>query len=206
MPVTRTASLRRLRLLLVPLALGGSLVACAPQNTGATYSSAALGVPATVTYGVIKGTRPVVVQNNQTGIGTVAGAGLGGVAGSFIGGHSTRGNILGALGGAVVGGLAGNAIERGAGTGNAIEFVIGQDNGPDITVVQTNEENLQVGDRVFISYGADRARIGRAITAPPGAAPAGYGASPYPAQATQPYAAQPYGAQPGYPAGSYAPR
>ncbi|MDT8263924.1 hypothetical protein RQ832_11760, partial [Roseomonas sp. DSM 102946] len=50
-----------LRLCLVSLALAGGLAACAPQNTGATYSSATMGVPAAVTYGVVKGTRPVTV-------------------------------------------------------------------------------------------------------------------------------------------------
>ena len=147
-----------LRLCLVSLALAGGLAACAPQNTGATYSSATMGVPAAVTYGVVKGTRPVTVQSGRSGVGTAAGAVAGGVAGSFIGGD-WRSNVLG--------GLAGNAIERGTGTGQAIEFIIQQDNGGDIAVVQTNEDNLQVGDRVFITHGPDQVRIGRAIGAPP---------------------------------------
>ena len=88
------------------------------------------------------------------------------MAGSFIGGD-WRSNVLGGLGGAVLGGLAGNAIERGTSTGQAIEFIIQHDNGGDIAVVQTNEDNLQVGDRVFITHGPDQVRIGRAIGAPP---------------------------------------
>ena len=62
-----------LRLCLVSLALAGGLAACAPQNTGATYSSATMGVPAAVTYGVVKGTRPVTVQSGRSGVGTAAG-------------------------------------------------------------------------------------------------------------------------------------
>ncbi|UPG73494.1 glycine zipper 2TM domain-containing protein [Roseomonas gilardii subsp. gilardii] len=162
----RRSSSAALRLCLVSLALAGGLTACAPQNTGTTYSSATMGMPAAVTYGVIKGTRPVTVQSGRSGVGTAAGAVAGGVAGSFIGGD-WRSNVLGGLGGAVLGGLAGNAIERGTSTGQAIEFIIQQDNGGDIAVVQTNEDNLQVGDRVFITHGPDQVRIGRAIGAPP---------------------------------------
>ena len=169
-----------LRALLAPLLLAGGLAACAPQQTGATYSAASLGRPAAVTYGTIVGSRPVTVQGGSggPGVGTAAGAVAGGVAGSFIGGD-WRSNLIAGLGGAIIGGLAGNAIERGAVNGQAIEFVIRQDGGGDLAVVQTNEDGLQVGDRVMISHGPDRARISRAAGGPP-AAPSGYAPPAYP--------------------------
>ncbi|MFC7553133.1 glycine zipper 2TM domain-containing protein [Pseudoroseomonas wenyumeiae] len=90
----------------------------------------------------------------------------GGVAGSFIGGD-WRSNLLAGLGGAVIGGALGNAVERNSSTGQAVEFFVRQDNGGDIAVVQTNEENLQYNDRVVIIRG-DTTRISRAAgSAPP---------------------------------------
>ncbi|MCQ4162311.1 hypothetical protein NON00_20575 [Roseomonas sp. GC11] len=166
-----------LRAGLALLLLGGAVAACAPQQTGTTYSAAALGRAASVSYGTIVGMRPVTVQNESgAAVGTAAGAVAGGVAGSFIGGD-WRSNALAGLGGAVIGGLAGNAIGRGVSTANAVEFFIREDRGGDISVVQTNEEGLQVNDRVVISRG-DRTRISRAAGGPPPAAyapPASYG-------------------------------
>ncbi len=170
------------RSLSVVAALGvlATITACAPTNTGSTVPVAAMGGAAHVSYGTIVGMRPVQVQGGGTGVGTVGGAVAGGVAGSFIGGD-WRSNALAGLGGALIGGLAGNAIERGVSSGAAIEFFVREDRGSDIAVVQTNEEGLQVNDRVVITRG-DRVRISRAAGGPPpqsGYAP-GYapGASP----------------------------
>jgi outer membrane lipoprotein SlyB len=151
--------------ILAALALMATIPACAPANTGTTVSRAGLGSAASVSFGTIVGSRPVQVQGTG-GVGTLAGAAAGGVAGSFIGGD-WRSNALAGIGGAIVGGLAGNAIERGVTTGTAIEFIVREDRGGDIAVVQTNEEGLQVGDRVVITRG-DRVRLSRAAGGPPG--------------------------------------
>lgn len=147
------------------LALLAAVPACAPANTGNTVSAGALGGAAHVSYGTIVGSRPVQVAGQGGGVGTVGGAVAGGVAGSFIGGD-WRSNALAGLGGALLGGLAGSAIERGVTQGTAIEFIVREDRGSDIAVVQTNEEGLQVGDRVVISRG-DRVRLSRAAGGPP---------------------------------------
>ena len=177
--------------------MAATLPACAPANTGSTVSAYNMGGAANVSYGTIVGTRPVNVQGGGTGIGAVGGAVAGGVAGSFIGGD-WRSNALAGLGGALVGGLAGNAIERGVSSGTAIEFVVREDQGADIAVVQTNEEGLQVGDRVVVTRG-DRVRLSRAAGGPPpqaGYAPQGY--APQGGYVPQPgYVPQSgYGAQP----------
>ncbi len=143
------------------LALSLGVAACAPTNTDTTYSAADIGRPAQIAYGVIVSMRPVTVQGQPNGVGTVAGAAVGATAGSFIGGSSVRGNILGAIGGAVIGGLAGHAIAGGVSTGQAVEFIIRQDNGQTISVVQTDEENFRPGDRVVLTFGA-RTRISHA--------------------------------------------
>ena len=136
------------------------LSACAPTNTNTTYTGADIGRTAQVSYGVITSMRPVTVQGGNTGVGTLGGAALGGVAGSYIGGDP-RMNAIGAIGGAIIGGIAGTAAEKSVSQGQAVEFVIREDSGQTIAVVQTNEENFRVGERIVLTRGA-RTRIARA--------------------------------------------
>lgn len=145
--------------------LGFGLAGCAPTNTGTTYSRAAMGQAGFVSYGTVVGMRPVQISGSQSGVGAVAGAAAGGVAGSFVGGD-WRSRALMGVGGAIVGGLAGNAIEGGVTRGSAVEFVVREDRGGDIAVVQTNEDGLTVGDRVVVNRG-DRTRLSRAAGGPP---------------------------------------
>lgn len=134
--------------------------ACAPRNTNTTYTGADIGRSAQVSYGVIVSMRPVTIQGGQTGVGTFGGAAAGATAGSFIGGDP-RMRILGAIGGAIVGGLAGSAAEGSLSTGQAMEFIIREDNGQTVSVVQTNEESFQPNERIVLTRGA-RTRIARA--------------------------------------------
>jgi outer membrane lipoprotein SlyB len=137
------------------------LGACAPRNTNTTYTSADIGRSAEVSYGVIVAMRPVTIQGGRSGVGTFGGAAAGATAGSFIGGDP-RAHILGAIGGAIIGGLAGTAIEGSATTGQAVEFIIREDSGQTISVVQTNEEGFQPSERVVLTRGA-RTRIARVV-------------------------------------------
>jgi outer membrane lipoprotein SlyB len=183
-PASTLKALPRASRLAACLLLLGSVAACAPTMTATTYNGGAMGRPAAISYGTIVGLRPVTVQNSSgPGLGTAAGAVAGGVAGSFIGGD-WRSNLLAGLGGAVIGGALGNAAERGVGSNNAVEFFVRLDRGGDISVVQTNEENLQFNDRVVIIHG-DVTRISRAsgnappaAFAPPQSAPPTYSTAP----------------------------
>lgn len=187
LPVRRPARLAAAAL----LAAVAALPACAPGQVGSPYSAAGVGSAAAVSYGTIVGTRPVTVRGGGGGVGGLGGALAGGLAGSFIGGDP-RSNIIAGLGGALLGGLAGNALERGVTTGQAVEFVVREDQGGDIAVVQPNPDNLQAGDRVVVSRG-DGVRLARAAGGPP----PGYAA---------PQAAPQAGYAPGYaPATGYAP-
>jgi outer membrane lipoprotein SlyB len=137
------------------------MAGCVPVYTNTTYTGADIGRTAQVSFGVILSMRGVIVQSNGGGgVGTLAGAAAGGVAGSFIGGGA-RSNILGAIGGAVLGGVVGSAIEGSVSQSQAVEFIIREDSGQTISVVQTNEEDFRPGDRVTLTRGA-RTRIGRA--------------------------------------------
>ena len=104
--------------------------------------------------------RSRMSETRSSGVGTLGGAAVGGIAGSAIGRNDARGNILGAVAGAVIGGIAGTVAERSLNKGDAVEFVIREDDGRTITVVQTNEENFRPGDRVALSRGA-RTRLAR---------------------------------------------
>ena len=146
-----------------PVALLGAVLAlgaCAPRNTNTTYTGADIGRSAPVSYGVIVSMRPVTIQGGQSGVGTFGGAAAGATAGSFIGGDP-RMRILGAIGGAIVGGLAGSAAEGALSTGQAVEFIIREDTGQTVSVVQTNEENFRPNERIVLTRGA-RTRIARA--------------------------------------------
>jgi outer membrane lipoprotein SlyB len=133
------------------------LAACAPTNTNTTYSANEVGRTAQVTYGVIVSMRPVTVESQNTGLGGLVGAAAGATAGSYIGGD-TRANILGAIAGGLVGAVAGNAVQNAAGKGQAYEFIIREDSGNTISVVQTDELNFAIGQRVVLTRGA-RTRI-----------------------------------------------
>jgi outer membrane lipoprotein SlyB len=147
-----------LRLLAVLALAAGALAACGPPQTANIVPTAAVGRAGAVSTGTIVAMRPVQVQGS-TGIGAPVGAVAGGVLGSGIGG-GWRANTLGAIGGAVIGGLAGAAIEQNVTGGTAVEFIIRDDRGGEIAVVQTNEDRLMVGDRVRVVH-ADRTRITR---------------------------------------------
>lgn len=139
------------------LALG--LGACEQHNTGKTYTQKQLGTTSSVESGTIVSSREVNVAGTNSGVGTVVGAGAGAVAGSALG-KNTRTNILGGIGGAVLGGIIGHGVEDVATRGKATEFVVQRADGSTFAVVQTNEDNLQPGERVLIVSG-DKTRLAR---------------------------------------------
>jgi len=133
---------------------------CASNRGTEAYNANELGRTAVVTQGTVVGTREVPVQGNgRGGIGTLAGGVAGGVAGSFIGGD-WRSNVLAGLAGALIGGAIGSQVERQVTNGTATEFLVREEDGQTISVVQTNEAGLMVGDRVRILR-SDRTRLQR---------------------------------------------
>lgn len=137
------------------------LAACAPVNTNSTYSAYEMGRTANLSYGVIVSMRDVAVRGPQTGIGTMGGVAVGATTGSLLGRGDPAAGIVGIIAGAIIGGIAGNAIETSANSGYAVEFIIREDTGQTISVVQTNEEGFRPGERVVLSRGA-RTRLQRA--------------------------------------------
>jgi outer membrane lipoprotein SlyB len=122
------------------------VAACAPTNTKTTYPAADIGRTRSGSCGVILSMRPVTVPGEQT-VG-------------YVGSNDVRADILRAIGGATVTGMAGTAAGQATTTGTAMEFIIREDSGQIISVVQTNGENFRPGERLLLTRGA-RTRIAR---------------------------------------------
>jgi outer membrane lipoprotein SlyB len=145
-----------------------SLAACGPSHTGETYSRSELQRAGQIHHGRIIAIEDTPVSGTSSGIGTVGGAVAGGVIGSSIA-RGRTGSALAGVGGAIVGAIAGTAIERGITSGGATRFHVQMDDGSVINVVQTNEANLQTGDRVTVFEGGGKTRLAREGSPPPDA-------------------------------------
>ncbi|MCJ9429204.1 glycine zipper 2TM domain-containing protein [Kordiimonas marina] len=139
----------------LPLAL--ALGACASTPSPRTYDSYAVGQVRRVERGTIESFRWVQVKNDS-GVGTVAGAGVGAAAGSTIG-NGGADSVIGAIGGAIIGGLIGSSVEKSASTKGAYEYIIRTESGSLVTIVQADQQPLPDGAPVIIVFGADRARV-----------------------------------------------
>lgn len=159
-----TSRLIRAPILMVAALL--SVAACGPSQTGETYSRSEMQRGGTVEAGRIISVEDVPVSGSGSGIGTIGGGVAGGVLGASLA-RGRTGSILAGVGGAIIGSLAGNAIEQGMTGGKGTRFHVQLDSGPVINVVQTNEANLQTGDRVTVMEGGGKTRLARETGAPP---------------------------------------
>lgn len=137
---------------LVALLALAAIPACAPADTTATVSAEA-GRTAAVTYGTVIAVRPVTIRGGRRASGSAG-------AGTATGAGDWHASLLAGLGGAIPGGLVGTATGAGA-AGSAVEFVVREDSGGDVQVVQANEDGLAVGERVAVIRSA-RTRLTRA--------------------------------------------
>jgi outer membrane lipoprotein SlyB len=150
------------RILVASIITASVLVAgCAsPGVGGGDYTRGQVRGEQSVRLGVVEGVRDVVIDANNTGTGTLAGAALGGIAGSTVGG-GRRANAAGAVAGAVVGGLIGNSIEKNNNDRQGVEVTIRLEGGRIIAVTQGKDEEFRVGDRVKILSGQGATRVTR---------------------------------------------
>ncbi len=143
-----------------------SVSACGPSHTGETYSRGDMQRGGIVQTGRIIAVENVPISGTTSGIGAIGGGVAGGAIGASIP-RGTTGSILAGVGGAIIGSIAGNAIEEGITRGKGTRFHVQLDSGPVINVVQTNEANLQTGDRVTVMEGGGKTRLAREGSAPP---------------------------------------
>ncbi|WP_042884570.1 glycine zipper 2TM domain-containing protein [Cupriavidus necator] len=105
-----------------------------------------------VYYGRVESIEPITNTQGSSGLlGTVIGGAAGGLLGHQVGGG--RGQTAATIGGAVVGAVAGNQIEKRAGssTQTAYRVNVRLDDGRVATVTQSNLGNLQVGMRARVA-------------------------------------------------------
>ena len=149
--------------ILVASTLAASMLVagCAsPGVGGGDYSRGQVRGEQSVRLGVVEGVRDVIIDANNSGTGTLAGAALGGIAGSTVGGGG-RANAAGAIAGAVVGGLIGNSIEKNNNDRQGVEVTIRLEGGRIIAITQGRDEDFRVGDRVKILSGQGATRVTR---------------------------------------------
>jgi outer membrane lipoprotein SlyB len=113
--------------------------ACAPSAGKPAATGEAISRASPISHGVVVSRRP---------IGAVASTG------TLAGGKDVRGSILGAVGG----GLPGGADPA---SPPVFEFIVREDNGQTVSVVQADEGQLRPGERVVLSMGG-RTRLSRA--------------------------------------------
>ncbi len=140
------------------LAAGLVLSGCAVQPHSANvYSGRQTMGEQSVRMGVVESIRNVVIDNGQSGVGTLGGAALGGLAGSQVG--QGNGSIAAAIGGAIAGGLIGQHIEQSANSRPGLEITVKLDNGNLTAITQDADEQFNIGDRVRLLSNGRTTRV-----------------------------------------------
>lgn len=169
----------RLSLLFVFMAF---LSACTRDLSSSTYvSDSTLSL---TLKGRVISARPVTIKDSDKKqdytAGMLAGGAMGAAVGSGIGGGS--GNTMAMVGGAIAGAAAGAAIQNAIGKSKGMEYIVEVDvsklkntyyegnaamrnaissatTSGVITVVQSADNPVAVGQNVYVIYSADRARV-----------------------------------------------
>jgi outer membrane lipoprotein SlyB len=145
-------------LLLTALAGMLTLTGCAvTPNSANVYTARQTMGEQSVRMGVVESIRNVVIDNGQSGVGTLGGAALGGLAGSTIG--QGNGSIAGAIGGAIAGGLIGQHVEQNMNNKPGLEITVKLDNGALTAITQDADEQFNVGDRVRLLSNGRTTRV-----------------------------------------------
>ena len=154
--------------LLLPATLAISLAACSESSgtmqPGAVNSSASGGYNSG--SGRVVSIREVPMRGSNSGVsnGTLVGGGLGAAGGAAIGAATTNsviGAVVGGLLGAVGGAIAGTAIDSSGSTTRGIEVTVQRDDGQKVAIAQSDDGDIQMGDRVNIV--TDRNGVARAV-------------------------------------------
>jgi outer membrane lipoprotein SlyB len=155
--------------LMVPAALAVGLGAC--NQTSGGMQPGVVNTSATGSYsgdsGRVVAIHEVAVRGGSSGMnnGTLVGGGLGAAGGAAIGAATTRsvgGALVGGLLGAVGGAIAGTAISGGGSSSQrGIEVTVQRDDGQTVVIAQSDNGDVQMGDRVRIVQ--DRNGVASAI-------------------------------------------
>ena len=123
--------------------------ACVPESrSGKVYSRDQARTSQSVFYGTVLRVEEVTIEGTQSGFGTIAGGVMGGALGNAIGGGSGR--TIATAGGAILGGMAGSTVEKNVTTIPGLEIEVELDNGELLVVVQEQDDDYRVGDRIRV--------------------------------------------------------
>lgn len=147
--------------LIITTALSGLiLTGCATNIPGSnTYRAQESGIQQSIEYGIIESIKYVTLDKGTTGVGLGTGAVLGGIAGGHLGGG--WGSVALGVGGAVLGGMAGQAIEKQTSKTDGVELTIRLNSGRVTSIVQPNDEQFSVGNRVKLVNNGQRTRVSK---------------------------------------------
>eukprot|EP01037_Dinobryon_pediforme_P013327 gene13327-13441_t len=143
------------------LVLGG----CSPDFSPNTYNAGAVQQANKVEQGVVVGVRAVDVKVSGN-TGAAAGAAVGGIAGSQLPGSNAT-SAIGAVGGGLLGGLLGSGVERAGGDTKAFEYIVRKPNNELVSVTQTDNTPLALGQRVLVIAGSQARIVADYTTEPP---------------------------------------
>ncbi|WP_247422470.1 hypothetical protein [Ralstonia pseudosolanacearum] len=131
-------------LLLAALGLQG----CATgSNSNSAYTSYQAQREQTVRFCTVESVRNVVIDREQTGVGTLAGGAVGGIGSAAAIGRG-NGSVAAGILGAIAGGIAGSAIEGQVNKRPGLEITVKLDNGEYRAITQEADEAFRPGERV----------------------------------------------------------
>lgn len=133
------------------------LSGCANTSSGGVYGQSQTRHEMMVRLGVVESARPVKIEGNKSGVGTLTGAVIGGAAGSKVG--QGKGSAVAAVLGAVAGGIAGGALENSSTQKDGVEVTVKLENGSLIAVTQEADEIFRPGERVRVLTGGGVTRV-----------------------------------------------
>lgn len=124
------------------------------------YGYQDVGRGAAVKFGTVITSREVDITGQNTGVGATAGALGGAIGGSYIG--NGGGSLGAALAGALIAGIAGHMTEQAISDHKGVEYVVTEEDGQTVTVVQNKvdgEPVLKKGQRVMVQTGLGYERV-----------------------------------------------
>ncbi len=146
---------------LLILTFAAALIGCSNQSLSPdVYSRSDAQKAFRVTFGEVVDVMPVPIEGEATNLGTTAGAAVGYGVGRDATDDGDWSRTAGAVGG-VTGALIGRAVEKSWTGEDGLEIVVELDNGELIGVVQADDVQFVVGERVrvMMRYYGRNARV-----------------------------------------------
>ncbi|MET3448248.1 hypothetical protein [Ralstonia sp. 1138] len=130
------------------LAAALSLQGCAMgTNSNSAYTSAQAQREQTVRLGTVDSVRTVVIDHEQTGVGSLAGSAIGGIGSAAAIGRG-NGSLAAGILGAIAGGMVGSVAENQANKRPGLEITVKLDDGEYRAITQDADETFRPGERV----------------------------------------------------------